>query len=121
MDLGTLGGSTSRAAGVNDSGQVVGQSLFSGTGFHGFLYSGGVLYDLNNLIGPSSGFTITNGTGITDSGTILAYGVVASNGQTHALLLTPQASSATPEPATSSLVGSGVLLFFALGTRKRRR
>src|SRR5450631_3693211 len=46
-DLGTLGGSNSTAYGINDFGQVVGQSNISGdaTG-HAFLYSGGHMLDL---------------------------------------------------------------------------
>ena len=55
IDLGTLGGTTSSARGVNDSGQVVGESAIAGdsTG-HAFLYSGGVMTDLGTLGGLNS-------------------------------------------------------------------
>ena len=61
-DLGTLGGNNSVAYGVNASGQVIGDSLYPGGGLsnHSFLYSNGIMSDLNNLfwiaraqIGPS--------------------------------------------------------------------
>ncbi len=52
QDLGVLSGATSGsyAYGINSAGQVVGLSgTASGTN-HGFLYSGGVMLDLNNLV-----------------------------------------------------------------------
>lgn len=46
-DLGTLGGSYSQAFAINASGQIVGVAgTPSGSG-HAFLYSGGVMFDLN--------------------------------------------------------------------------
>ena len=49
-DLGTLPGSSSaaydvKACGINDSGQIVGYSFFSGS-YHAFRYSDGVMADL---------------------------------------------------------------------------
>lgn len=55
QDLGTLGGNNSSAAGINSSGQIVGRSTTTGElATHGFLYSGGIMYDLNNLVTGSS-------------------------------------------------------------------
>jgi len=55
QDLGTLGGNSSSAAGINASGQIVGRSTTTGeVATHGFLYSGGIMYDLNNLVTGSS-------------------------------------------------------------------
>ena len=57
-DLGTLGGSFSQATGINSSGQVVGSSSTASSQDHAFLYSGGALYDLNDLIPANSGWTL---------------------------------------------------------------
>ena len=98
VDLGTLASTVSRAGGVNSSGDVVGESFWSGSGFHGFLYHGGTLLDLNNLLdSASTGYTIGDGTGISDNGAIVATGTVPG-GASHALLLTP--ASVSPQTIT---------------------
>ena len=50
-DLGTLGGFTSEAFGINDRGQVTGQSETDSGVFHAFLYSSGQITDLGTLSG----------------------------------------------------------------------
>ena len=50
-----------------------------------FLYSGGVMQDLNSLIDPSSGWVLGQATGINDSGQVVGYSYNA-NGQDHAFL-----------------------------------
>jgi probable HAF family extracellular repeat protein len=57
-DLGTLGGSNTWATGINNVGQIVGQS-----GEHAFLYSGGVMQDLGTLGGSWSLATSINDAG----------------------------------------------------------
>ena len=54
-DLGTLGGQQSWAYAINDSGQIVGTSLFADdsgddAGYHAFLFDQNTMYDLNDLI-----------------------------------------------------------------------
>ena len=99
QDLGTLGGPLadySLAYGINDSGQVVGFSQIDasqGTGSP-FIYSNGVMQDLNSLIDPASGWTLENAYAINDSGQIVGNGTNAL-GQQDAFLLTP-----VPEPVT---------------------
>jgi probable HAF family extracellular repeat protein len=64
-DLGTLGGTFSGAAGINDRGQIAGSSTLSnvpGSAQHAFLWQDGVMVDLGTLGGGdlSSGFQINN-------------------------------------------------------------
>jgi probable HAF family extracellular repeat protein len=116
-DIGTLGGLESFAYGINDSAEVVGSSEFPGstsnTDTHAFVYSDGSLQDLNNLISPSSDWTLISATAINDTGQIVGDGISPS-GQTHAFLLTP----VVPEPGSASLLlipGAKILL------RRRRK
>jgi probable HAF family extracellular repeat protein len=84
-DLGTLSG-PSVASGINNSGQIVGYSYTAAGRQHAFIYSGGVMQDLNDLIPVDSGWELNYGSGITDDGKIIGWGLI--NGQTHAFLLT---------------------------------
>lgn len=59
-DLGTLGGTDSHAAAVNDYGQVVGKAMTSAGVFRAFAYSGGTMIDLGTLGGDYSAATGTN-------------------------------------------------------------
>lgn len=55
IDLGTLGGTTSNAYGINDSGMVVGSSTLPGdAATHAFAYSGGAMIDLGTLPGGTN-------------------------------------------------------------------
>jgi probable HAF family extracellular repeat protein len=104
----------SAAFSINNNGQVVGWSgtnpnfyTTSGEGIRAFLYSDGVMQDLNSLIAPDSGVILTQARAINDRGEIVGAGSI--NGELHAVLLTPQQD--IPEPASTI----GVLLFSALG------
>jgi probable HAF family extracellular repeat protein len=98
-DLGTLGGDFSSGIAVNAAGQVVGASDLTVGGLpQAFLYSGGQMLDLNDLIAPGSGFTLAQANGISDTAYIAGYGT-AANGQTHAFLLTPRARAVRPGAA----------------------
>jgi probable HAF family extracellular repeat protein len=60
-DLGTLGSDAkadAEAYGINASGQVVGYAFKPGYGATAFLYSGGVMADLNLLLPPNSGWSL---------------------------------------------------------------
>ncbi|MEH2357151.1 DUF3466 family protein [Nostoc sp.] len=114
----------STGLGINNLGQVVGFSgtnnnffAADGNGLRAFLYSDKTLYDLNNLIAPSSegGFTLTAASAINNNGQIVGRGAV--NGELHAFLLTPISSVSVAEPTSGVPIlsfGAGVILFAAL-------
>jgi probable HAF family extracellular repeat protein len=109
-DLGTLnGGLTSSAADINELDQVVGSSwlvteptsLSDPTQYHAFLWQGGSMTDLNELIADSS-WILTGATAINDNGDIVGTGI-RDDGQVHGFLLTngttePPVAAAANEP-----------------------
>jgi probable HAF family extracellular repeat protein len=103
-DLGSLGGNWSYAFALNNSGDVVGYS--NGPGFddyHAFLFSGGVMQDLNALIPADSGWVLTGAYGINDYGQIVGAG--SQGGEIHAFLLNPPAP-ALPDGLTASALSA---------------
>ena len=98
MILGTLYNdlARSRAYAINNSGQIVGNSQNGNGDLHGFLYIGGTMFDLNDLVINDAGFSeirvnggsaIVPGRCLNDAGQIAAVGLLGD--KTHALLLTP--------------------------------
>jgi probable HAF family extracellular repeat protein len=85
-DLGTLDGTDAHAYGINDAGQLVGFGYAAGVE-HAFIYSGGVMTDLNSLIPPGSGWVFYRAFSINNNGQIVGYGTIG--GQIHSFLLTP--------------------------------
>jgi probable HAF family extracellular repeat protein len=69
-DLGTLGGATSEAAGLNTLGDVVGWAATAEGRIHAFLYRNGQMLDLGTLPGGSESFA----TAISDDGVVVGYG-----------------------------------------------
>jgi probable HAF family extracellular repeat protein len=117
-DIGTLGGSSSHGLDINLAGEVVGTSYVDDIEYtnHAFLYSGGVLHDLNDLIDPLSGWALASATALNDRGWITGYGTIG--GQTHAFLLTP---NAVPEPASWAMMIVGFGMVGGAMRRKRRQ
>ena len=112
-DLGTLSGGNSCAYGINNSGQVVGESN-SSNGSRAFLWQDNTMVDINSFLPENSGWVLENATDINDSGQIVGYGYY--NGQTRAFLLSPDLPP-VPEPATIVLLLAGLL---GLAVRSRK-
>ena len=111
--LGTLGGTTGRAAGLNDAGRVVGTSETADFRSSAFLWdAAGGMRDLNGLIDPDSGWVLEDAFGINDAGFIVGAGRF-EGGSRRAFLLAP---AAVPEPTTWGLIG----LAAACGAGRRR-
>ena len=92
VDLGTLGGATGDASGINNSGQIVGAATLAGdqrfAASHAFLYTGipgngGHMADLGTLGGANSGASAINA-----SGQIVGYSNIAGSTAEHAYLYT---------------------------------
>ena len=91
-DLGILPSTDfSQANGVNSNGEIVGwcQTLLGGAK-RAFLYSGGVLRDLNTMTAPGSGLVITEANAITEDGRIVGRAINEAGTAASAVLLTPR-------------------------------
>ncbi len=71
------------ASDINNKSQVVGYS-----GDRAFLYTDGVMQDLNTLIDKNLGLTLSGATAINDKGQIVGFGI-NNRKQRSAFLLTP--------------------------------
>jgi probable HAF family extracellular repeat protein len=87
-DLGSLASDgNARATAINDQGDVVGSSMTASHVQHAFVWSGGVISDLNEKISAESGWTLSEATGINTAGQIV--GVGSLDGERSAFLLNP--------------------------------
>lgn len=90
-NLGTLGDDYSQANGINNFGQIVGETFSATTGdsLSGWISDrGGPIVDLNTLIDPNSGYQIIAAGYITDTGEIGAR-AIAPDGTEHPVKLVP--------------------------------
>jgi len=95
IDLGTLGGRGGTLPKDVDKSVVVGKSELKTGAVHAFIYRGGQMIDLNDLIDASDGITLLDASSIGDDGAIVAFAIGGAAGQAGALvLLSPTATSA---------------------------
>ncbi len=81
LELGTFGGSSSYAMGINDAGQAVGTAQLASGYTHAFVLDGSILEDLGTLGGASS-----YAYGINNGGDIVGYSWLSGAGDPHAFL-----------------------------------
>lgn len=114
-DLGTLGGDFSYPLSINNSNAIVGGSYVdtNDTIYHAFLWSKGVMNDLNNLLDSSgTGWTLIEARGINDAGQITGVGAVA--GVNHGFLLNQTGGVVQAPTITGVQAGnSSIVLQFA--------
>jgi probable HAF family extracellular repeat protein len=91
-EIGPLpGGNTELASDINNFGQVVGYAWIAALhDYRAFLYSGGVVYDLNSLIPSDSGVVLRVANAINDAGQIVCTSDSGS------FLLSPLAQTTPP-------------------------
>jgi probable HAF family extracellular repeat protein len=104
----------SAAWGVNSLDQIVGffESL---TGNEACIFRDGQIINLNTLINPSLGLSMTVAYDVNDSGQIIAAGKYSGDSQWHAILLTP-----LPEPSGILLLVIGLCGIVPLAIQQRR-
>lgn len=120
QDLGSLGGTSSRANGLNNLDWVVGisdTSAAAGFDYHAFLYRGAGMVDLNDVVAAPDGWRLVGATDVNDAGQILAR-ACPGDGACRAVRL--DLLAAIPEPAPVTLVAAG-LAGLALPLLRRRR
>jgi probable HAF family extracellular repeat protein len=86
-DLGTLGGPSSQAYGINNGGHIVGTADDAQGVGRAFIYRRGSMADLNSFLPPGSGWFLSAAYSINDAGQIAGVGQI--KGQSHGFLMTP--------------------------------
>jgi probable HAF family extracellular repeat protein len=106
QDLGTLGPYLGgRPWAINNAGQIVGAFSVTEQTTFAFLYSDGVLTNLNSLVPANLGWELRTASGINDSGQIVCVGYLpGSLSNSHAFLLTPTVPLLVTEPNSNKAI-----------------
>lgn len=114
----SLGAPGGTARGINNHGAVVGilGGRFDSELSHAFFYDDGSLRDLNDLIVPEPGWTVTEATDINDAGQILGTACFGSTLDCRSVRL--DLVPAIPEPNTVAMLLGGLATLTA--ARRRR-
>ena len=95
VSLGFLGGYIAAAKDINTDGIVVGTATIADGTPHAFVYSAGVMSDLNALVASGgAGWVLGSANAVNDAGAIVGEGTVA--GVVHAFLLRPSSTGLPP-------------------------
>ena len=93
-DLGTLGGGTSAAYGINDAGVIVGEAALADGTVHACRWTGGTAVDLNSYLPAGTGIVLVRARAINNAGQIV--GDAMAGGISKAFLLSPVALGVAP-------------------------
>ena len=109
IGLGTLPGDVggSGANGINNRGQVIGQSCIDQNGdCRAFLWQDGVMTDLNTLVPVDSSLYLYDAGGINSRGQIVGLGFDKNTFEPHGFLLTPMDTEVVGEGAVAAAMSN---------------
>ncbi len=105
-DLGTLGGPTSSALGINTAGDIVGRADIGLSQPHAFVFKDEQMVDLNTLIDDTSGWVLQAAYGINDDGVIVGEGLLNGTARAFRLTLPSEENADVTTPSVASVTAT---------------